>query len=97
MVDKATEVVNLLRDKYGLRVRLSEGVSAKLIGPVHQIYLTVDRKEEKYHLGDKELEDLVIFLAREKLGIDFKPSDMTDLKRQLKTLTVEPIPPEPMK
>jgi hypothetical protein len=97
MEDKASEVLNLLKDKYGLRVRLSEGVSAKLIGPVHQIFLTVERKEIKYHLGDKELEDLVIFLAQDKLGIDFKPSDMQDLKKQLKAVTVEAPLAEPGK
>jgi hypothetical protein len=96
MEDKATPMLNLLKDEYGLRVRLSEGVSAKLIGPVHRIYLTIDKKEERYHLGDKELEDLVIFLAKDKLGIDFKPSDMPDLKKQLKAMAVEPMPPEPM-
>jgi hypothetical protein len=97
MEDKTTEMLNLLKDKYGLKVRLSEGVSARLIGPVHQIFLTIEREEEKYHLGDKELEDLVTFLAKDQLGMDFKPSDMQELKKQLKAMTVEAPLAEPIK
>ena len=76
---------------------MSEGVSSRLIGPVHRIFLTIEKKEERFHLGDKELEDLVIFLAKDELGMDFKPTDMKDLKMQLKTMTDEAPPPEPMK
>jgi hypothetical protein len=97
MEEKTLEMLNLLKDRFGLRVRLSEGVSARLIGPVHQIFLTIEKREEKYHLGDKELEDLVIYLAKNELGTDFKPSDMQDLKRELKAMTIETPVPEPMK
>ena len=89
MVNKTIDILNLLISKYKLRVQLSGGVSAKLIGPIHQIFLSVDHVEEKFHLGDKEFENLIIYLAWDQLRIDFKPSDMNDLKMQLKKMTTE--------
>ena len=86
MDNNIIDILNLLKNKYGLRVQFSGGVSAKIIGPIHQIFLTVDGEEIKFHLGDKDFENLIIELARDELKIDFKPSNMTDLKRQLKTM-----------
>jgi hypothetical protein len=96
MVDKINDVLDLLKNKYGLRVQLSGGESLRLIGPVHQIFLTVGRQEQKFHLGNQELEDLIVYLAWKELGIDFKPDDMSDLKKQLKKITTEVtvLPPE---
>ena len=88
-VNKTFDILNLLRSEYKLRVQLSGGVSAKLIGPIHQIFLTIDKVEEKFHLGDLEFENLMIYLARDELRIDFKPSDMNDLKMQLKKMVTE--------
>lgn len=89
MVDKTNEMLNLLKNKYGLRVQLSGGKSARLIGPVHQIFLTVGRQEQKFHLGNEELEDLIVYLAWKELGVEFKPDDMRDLKKELKKITNE--------
>ena len=89
MVDKLIEIMELLKTKYKLRVQLSGGQSARLIGPVHQVFLTIRGKEEKFHLGDQYLEDFITYVAREEIGVDFKPSDMYDIKKQLKLLTAE--------
>jgi hypothetical protein len=95
MVDKTTKMLDLLINKYQLRVQLNEGESAKLIGPVHRIFLTIGNKEKKFHLGDEEFENLMINIAWERLGMDFDPSDMQDLKKQLKAITTEPSPSPP--
>jgi hypothetical protein len=97
MVNYAIDILNILKNKYGLRVRLSGGVSAKIIGPVHQIFLTIDRKEIKFHFGNAEFENLIIDLAWDELKIDFKPSDMTDLKRMLKTMATDAPESDPKK
>jgi hypothetical protein len=89
MVDKVTNVLDLLKDKYQLRVQLSDGVSAKLIGPVHRIFLTIGRTEKRFHLGDEDLENLIVNIAWEKLGMDFTSSDMSDLKVRLKKMVDE--------
>ena len=68
-----------------------------MIGPVHQVFLTVGRKEEKYHLGDQDLEDLITYLASKDLGLDFKSSDMYEMKKQLKAITFESPEPVPKK
>jgi hypothetical protein len=96
MVDKTNEMLDLLKNKYGLRVQLSGGESARLIGSVHQIFLTVGRQEQKFHLGNEELEDLIVYLAWKELGVEFKPDDMRDLKKELKKITNEetPLPPK---
>ncbi len=89
MVNKALDVLDLLKNKYGLRVQLSMGQSERLIGPVHQIFLTVGRKEMKFHLGNEEFENLIVKLAWDEFRVDFTPADMADLKKQLKTITAE--------
>jgi hypothetical protein len=96
MVNLTSEIIDLLKTKYHLRVQLSKGESARLIGPVHQIYLTVGRKEEKFHLGDQDLEDLIAYLAGKDLGLDFQPTDMYEMKKQLKALTNETPEPAPV-
>jgi hypothetical protein len=96
MVNLTSEIIDLLRTKYQLRVRLSKGESARLIGPVHQIFLTVGRKEDKFHLGDQDLEDLIAYLASKDLGLDFKPTDMYEMKKQLKAMTDETPVPAPI-
>ena len=75
---------DLLENKYHLRVQLSMGESAKLIGPVHRIYLIVGKKEKRFHLGDEDFEILIVKIAWENLGADFDPSDMQELKKRLK-------------
>jgi hypothetical protein len=97
MVNKTIDMLDLLKNKYELRVQLSGGESAKLIGPVHQIFLTIDKEENKFHLGNTEFENLINNLARDELGIDFKPSDMKELKRQLKTMATEVPASDPKK
>jgi len=89
MVDKTNDVLDLLKNKYGLRVQLSGGESARLIGPVHQIFLTVGGKEQKFHLGNEEFAELVVYLAWKDLGMEFGPDDMKDLKKQLKKITTD--------
>jgi hypothetical protein len=89
MVDKTTAVMDILKDKYQLRVQLSGGESARLIGPVHRIFLTVGRKEQRYHLGDDDLRDLIANIAWEKLGLELDASDMQELKKKLKAVTIE--------
>jgi hypothetical protein len=93
MADITNDVLDLLKDKYHLRVQLSGGASAKLIGPVHRIYLTVKQKEQKYHLGDEDLEKMVVYLAWMDLHIDLKPTDMEDIKKKLKTIPDDLAPP----
>ena len=83
MVDKITDMLDRLKNKYHLRVQLSGGESAKLIGSVHRIFLTIGKIEIRFHLGDEEFEDLIVKFAWEKLGMDFYPSDMQDLKKQI--------------
>ncbi len=90
MYDKTTAMIEVLRNNYHLRVQLSGGLSAKLIGPVHRIFLTTGKKETRYHLGDEDLQILVTNIAWEKLGVDFDSSDMQELKKRLKTLTAQP-------
>ncbi len=97
MVDKINDVLDLLKKKYRLRVQLSEGESARLIGPVHQIFLTIGRKEEKFHLGNEEFEDLIVGLAWKDLGVEFGPEDMKDLKKQLKKFTADIVELTPKK
>jgi hypothetical protein len=87
MADKAGAVLDLLRSKYHLRVQLSDGQSARLIGPVHRIFLTVGRKEQKFHFGDEDFQDLVTNLAWEQLGMVFDATDMQELKKRMKAIT----------
>ena len=72
------------------KLGIKRGESAKLIGPVHRIYLTVGKKEKRFHLGDEDFEILIINIAWENLGMDFNTSDMKDLKKRLKSITSEP-------
>jgi hypothetical protein len=97
MVDKTTAILDILKNKYQLRVQLSGGESARLIGPVHRIYLTIGRKETRFHLGDEDLQNHIANIAWEELGLDFGPSDMQELKKQLKTFTTEPPASAPRK
>lgn len=68
-----------------------------MIGPVHRVFLTVGRKEIRYHLGDEDLENLIANIAWEKLGVELDPSDMRDLKKRLKAITEETPEPSPKK
>lgn len=86
MVDKVAAVLDLLKEKFHLRVQMSDGVSARLIGPVHRIFLTVGRTETRFHLGDEDLENLIVNIAWDHLGMDFSSSDMSDLKVRLKKM-----------
>lgn len=97
MVNITADMLDLLKNKYGLRVQMSTGHSVKLIGPVHQIFLTIGRKEMKFHLGNEELENLIVNLAWDEFGVEFTPADMADLKKLLKTITIESPAPAPKK
>ncbi len=83
------DMMDLLKNKYGLKVRMSTGQSERLIGPIHRIFLTMGRKEMKFHLGNEEFENLIVNLAWDEFGVDFTPADMAELKKQLKKFPIE--------